>query len=247
MPVKILQAQGYREELKWGKRKIDTNIIFMIKLLKRLRAGYSPLILIVGSQRIGKSFVGLYISYMFMKMVGKEFNKDKLNDFTFYDPIEAITKLGDKELEPLIIDEAGSLLTKREWYKKSHIALDKIIQTQGYKTMLYIFISPFAIDIDKTFLKHFDFLIRVDDRGYFKTFQLFKKYDEFSQDKVVRRMFLDDVYLNKKVLPKELWKAYTEFSIEEKEKMRLEAISDNKAKDVKIAPPLKRLRDKMVF
>lgn len=247
MPVKILQAQEYREELKWGKRTIDTNIIFLIKLLKRLRAGYSPLILIVGKQRIGKSFIGLYIAYVFMKMVGKEFKKDKLNDFTFYDPIEAIIKLGDKELEPLIIDEAGSLLTKREWYKKSHIALDKIIQTQGYKTMLYIFISPFAIDIDKIFLKHFDFLIRVDDRGYFKTFQLFKRYDEFHQERVVRRMFLDDVYLNKKVLPRDLWKAYTEYSMEQKELMRLEAISDNRAKEAKIALPLKRIRDKMVF
>lgn len=223
----IMQKQEFRSQIRF-KRTLDTNQYFLHKLFTRMKKGYSQLIIICGQQQVGKSFIGIWLCYLFMALQKKEYNPIK---HTFYDPIMAIIGLERKNLEPLLIDEAGSILTKREWYDKTHIALDKMIQTQGYKTMLYIFISPFTSDIDKTFQKHFDFQIRVDDKGRYKVFQIFKKYDEFKHEKSTRRRFLDDVRLKMTDLPGNIWKNYLHYSINEKEKMRLKTIDKHTKKE----------------
>lgn len=220
MPVMTMQRQEFRAQISF-KKTLYTNQIFLHKLFSRIKKGYSQLVIICGQQQVGKSFIGIWLCYLFMEMQMKKYDPLK---HTFYDPIKAITGLERKNKEPLLVDEAGSILTKREWYHKTHIALDRMIQTQGYKTMLYIFISPFTSDIDKTFQKHFDFQIRVDDRGRYKAFQIFKKYDEFRQEKSTRRMFLDDVRLKMSDIPGDIWDRYLDFSINEKEKMRLKTI-----------------------
>lgn len=214
----------FRTHIKFQKT-LDTNQIFLHKLFTRLKAGYSQLIIICGQQRIGKSFIAIWLAYIYMILQNKDFDPKK---HTFYDPMKSIEGLGGIDRQPLVVDEAGSLLTKREWYKKTHIALDRMIQTQGYKTMLFIFVSPFTSDIDKTFQKHFDFQLRVDGRGRYKAFQIFKKYDEFQQEKATRRMFLDDVRLKMSDLPKDIWDRYVNFSIEQKEKMRINTIEEHK-------------------
>lgn len=199
------------------KRTIETDQYFIYKLFRRLKKGYSPTIAICGSQRIGKSMIGVWLCYIMMKLLGKEYDPTKN---TFYEPIKAIDDLGHKEKEPLMIDEAGDVLDAREWYEQTHQALKSIINTQAYKTMLYIFISPFIVDIDKTFRKHFDFLIRVDDKGRYKAFRFVKHYDELNPNKVVYKRFLDDVRVKLSALPKDLWNNYLEYSISEKEKIR---------------------------
>lgn len=207
-------------------RTLDTNQIFLHKLFTKLKKGYSQLVIVCGQQRIGKSFIGVWLCYLYMVLQNKTYDPTK---HTFYDPIKSIQGLENIDKESQLIDEAGSLLTKREWYKKTHIALDRIIQTQGYKTMLFIFVSPFTSDIDKTFQKHFDFQLRVDGRGRYKAFQIFKKYDEFRQERSTRRMFLDDVRLKMSDLPKDIWDRYMKFSIDQKEKMRLMTIDEHRA------------------
>lgn len=199
------------------KRTIETDQYFIYKVFRRLKMGYSPTVAICGSQRIGKSMIGVWLSYTMMNVLGKEYDPTKN---TFYEPIKAIEDLGHKEKEPLLIDEAGDVLDAREWYEQTHQALKSIINTQAYKTMLYIFISPFVIDIDKTFRKHFDFLIRVDDKGRYKAFRFVKKYDELNPNKVVYKRFLDDVRVKLSSLPSDLWDSYLAYSISEKEKIR---------------------------
>lgn len=198
-------------------RTISTNLHLVYQIFKKLSNGYSPLIVICGSQRIGKSFVGNWLCYLFSSMTGKPFDPTKS---TFYEPMEAIRDLEYKSRESLLIDEAGDILDVREWYYQSHQALKSIINTQGYKTMLYIFISPFTTDIDKAFRKHFDFQIRVDARGRMKTFRFVKKYDALYDKQAVYRRFLDDVGLPMSAIPTETWQKYLKYSIEEKEKIR---------------------------
>ena len=214
----------FRSEITF-KKTISTNQIFLHKLFRKLKAGYSQLIIICGQQRIGKSFIGVWLCYLYMALQNKDYDPTM---HTFYDPIKSIEGLGNIDREAQLIDEAGSILTKREWFKKTHIALDRIIQTQGYKTMLWVFVSPFTSDIDKTFQKHFDFQLRVDGRGRYKAFQIFKKYDEFRQEKATRRMFLDDVRLKMSDLPKDIWDNYMKFSIAQKEKMRVTTLEEHK-------------------
>ncbi len=230
--MRLMQYQRpeFRSQIKF-KKTIDTNQIFLHKLFTRLKNGYSQLVIICGQQRIGKSFIAIWLAYLYMIIQNKPFDP---KNHTFYDPIKSIEGLGGIDKEPLVVDEAGSLLTKREWYKKTHTALDRMIQTQGYKTMLFIFVSPFTSDIDKTFQKHFDFQLRVDGRGRYKAFQIFKKYDEFRQEKSTRRMFLDDVRLKITDIPKKIWDDYMEFSIKQKENMRLITLDEQKRNKKKV-------------
>lgn len=241
MPMRIIPKKDFNKTIKYGSRSIQTNQYFIAHLFNKITKGYSPLVLICGKQRIGKSFIGVYLCHLFMHLVGKQYEPEK---HTFYDPMKAIEMIGDEELVAMHIDEAGSILTRREWYKKTHIALDKIVQTQAYKTILYVFISPFASDIDRTFQKHFDYLLRVDDRGKYKAFRILKKYDEFQQEKTTRRVFLDDVYLNMSNIPKETWNKYLEYSIKKKEEMRLETLeqheNDNKQSEINHFKQLKK-------
>ena len=210
MKVQMRDANG-------DMKTITTNLHIVYQIMNKMRKGFSPIIVICGSQRIGKSFVGIWLCYLLSLMTGKKFDPTKT---TFYEPLKAIQELEYRSREALLIDEAGDVLDVREWYKQTHQALKSIINTQAYKTMLYIFISPFTVDIDKAFRKHFDFQLRVDDRGRAKAFRFIKKYDELNENRAVRRRFLDDIDIRMSMVPEEIWSKYLEFSISEKEKIR---------------------------
>lgn len=205
------------------KRFIETDSYLLKHVVNKLKNGFSPCIIICGSQRIGKSFIGVWICYLISKLFGKEFIPE---ENTFYEPLKAIRKIDKVTKECFLIDEAGDILDAREWYKQTHQALRSIINTQAYKTMLYIFVSPFVVDIDKSLRKHFDFLIRVDSRGRFKTFRYVKKYDEHNSNYVIRRRFLDDMGITMGLIPQPLWNKYQAFSIREKEKIRSKRADD---------------------
>ena len=218
-------------------RTLRTNQYFLAQMFAKIKNGYSVTIAICGNQRVGKSMIGLWLCYLFSTMMGKKFNP-RTN--TFYEPIAAIENLEKKDKEALLIDESADLLDLREWYDQTHQALKSIINTQGYKTLVYVFIAPFISDIDKAFTKHFDFLIRVDARGHYKTFRFMKRFDELNPARVVSKIFLDDCLINMKQLPKKIWKDYEEFSIEEKEKIRQKRV--NKIRRKTIEDPIGRLK-----
>lgn len=214
-------------------RETTTNLLFLYKLIRHLKKGFSPIIGICGSQRIGKSFVGVWLSYKLMELMGKQYTPI---DHTFYEPVKAIENLEGRRQDPLMIDEAGDILNRREWYAQTHIALSNIINTQAYKGMIYIFISPFISDIDKTFTKHFYFLLRVDDFGRFKAFQYKKKYDAREEKKAVKRIFLDDVYVTMNDLPSGLWERYLAYSIQQKEMLRKKCLKRYYQKEEDFSP-----------
>lgn len=244
MPITQLIEKPYIDEISFMgqdevKRTIITNLYFISQVFRKLKKGYSPTIGICGNQRVGKSFIALWICHTMCCLFGKKFD---VENNTFYEPIKAIKDLEHKSREPLLIDEASDVLDVREWYEQTHQALKSIINTQAYKTMLYIFISPFIADIDKSFTKHFDFLIRVDDRGRYKTFRFVKRYDEINIKKVVYRRFLDDCTITMKEVPTVLWDRYINFSIKEKEKIRKKRLGRLTKKEDKFDDPIRRLR-----
>lgn len=182
-----------------------------------MRAGFSPIVMICGGQRVGKSFFGVWLANTIMMFFYNEFYPVKQN--TFYDPVESIERIGDTDKQPIMIDEAGAYLNKSEWYDKVVKAMDRIIQTQGYKANCYIFISPFGSDIAKTFRKHFDFQIYVRRRGVGVTRQIPKKYDTL-KDEPVKMFKLEQVVLTRKSIPRKLWNDYERFSMRQKEELR---------------------------
>lgn len=208
-------------------RTVSTDLHFLSQLFRKIKKGFSPTVGICGNQRIGKSFVALWLCRFMMQMMGKEFNPEEL---TFYEPIKAIENLDNRSREALFVDEASDVLDPREWYDQTHLALKSMINTQANKNMLYVFVSPFIIDIDKAISKHFDFLIRVDDRGKFKTFRFLKKFDELNPNKVIRKIFLDDCDIRKAEVPKRIWDRYEKYSFEEKDNIRNRRIEKVKMK-----------------
>lgn len=217
--IRIIKEEKRIFKITIGKKTLVTDLYYMAKIFKKIKGGYSPIIAICGQQRIGKSLIGVWLCYTFMSMMEKEY---KPTERTFYDPLKAIIKLGGDNKVPLLIDEAGDILHKREYYEKIHQSLNKIIQTQAYKTILYVFISPFISDIDKSFIKHFDFIIRVDERGRYKAFEIIKKYDKTEDRKAIKIRFMDDVFIRMGDIPKHIWEEYKEYSIAQKEMMRKE-------------------------
>lgn len=226
MPSIMIKEEKYKEVQIWGKT-VRTKFTFIDQLCKKLRNGYSPIIGICGGQRTGKSFIGLWIALLIYKLTEKEFIPGNI---TFYDPEQAIKKLKDKEREVILIDEAGDVMDYQEWHKKTHRALRSMINTQAYKNNLYIFISPFLAQIDKSLRIHCDFIIHVKARGRFLAWKYAKKYDAEEIKKGTSKVFLDNGGISMKEIPKPIWNEYLKHSIEEKEKMREQRIILEKSK-----------------
>jgi len=227
MPIALEKPSLMYELDLWG-RHLITPHTFIYQIFKKMKNGYSPIVGICGCQRIGKSFVAIWLAYLLYKIQDKPFDPTKN---TYYEPEKAIMDLGEKNREAIIIDEAGDVMDYQEWYKQAHRALRSMINTQAYKNNLYIFISPFTAQIDKSIRIHWDFLIRVKARGNFLVWKYAKKYDADKIDEATYKVFLDNVGIKMSVLPKGIWKNYREFSEKEKEKIRISRLENKKETD----------------
>ncbi len=196
---------------------LKTNLHIIGKIINRMLKGFSPIIIVCGGQRMGKSFVAIWLSNIIMNFFhDKDFD---IENNVFYDPIESVKRIGETDRQPILIDEAGTYLHKTEWYNRVVKAMDRIIQTQGYKSNCYIFVSPFGSDIAKTFRKHFDFQLYVRKKGVVITRQIPKKYDAFKEIEI--KLFrLEQIRIPKSAVPKELWEKYEKFSFKQKEEIR---------------------------
>lgn len=215
--IERVKYQEYRYEFKKPNGKMfKTNMHIIGKIIKRMQRGFSPIVMICGGQRMGKSFVAIWLSNVLMQYFHSRQYPVKEN--TFYDPIESIRRITTTDKQPILIDEAGTFLNKTEWYDRVVKAMDKIIQTQGYKSNCYIFVSPFGSDIAKTFRKHFDFQLFVRKKGIVVARQIPKKYDSF-KDEVINPFRLEQIRLMKKTLSPEIWAEYEKFSFAMKQKI----------------------------
>ena len=220
MLMEYQKKKDYLYNIKGPYGTLHTDIILLGRILYAIKKGFSPIILVVGSQRIGKSFVAVWIGFRIMRFFHRERQFD-IKRNTFYDPLQAIQRLEDLNMEPVIIDEAGAMLNKSEWYQKISIALDKIIQTMGFLSNTYIFVSPFGADVAKSFRKHFDYIVYVRRRGAIVVKEVPKKYDDLS-GKMPKPFRIEQIRLHMNCVPKKLWAEYEEFSIGKKREMREE-------------------------
>jgi hypothetical protein len=221
MQIEDYESQAFEYNIpRPGGGVFRTNIDLLGKTINKMRFGYSIIIVIVGGQRTGKSHFGVWLAWRIHSYFFPDVPFD-VSKFTFYDPVDSIGKVGEYDHEPIIIDEAGAVLNKQEWYEKVSLAMNKIIQTQAYKCNCYIFISPFGNDIAKAFRKHFDFLVFVTSRGNIIVKKIIKKYDEINDVKI-KMHFYEKIRIYKKDVPAEIWAQYDAFSKNQKEKLRKE-------------------------
>lgn len=216
MPHRIKKDDERKHIKLWGK-DLYTKFVFMEQTAKKLKNNYSVIIGICGPQRVGKSFIGVWIAYQVYKLTGKEFDPTKI---TFYDPVNAIKELKEKQRDVLMIDEAGDVMDYQEWHSKTHRALRAVINTQSYKTNVYIFISPFLHQIDKSLRVHIDYVIDVKSRGRFLAHKAKKWYMSLDANNASRLFPIDNGGITMKHVPGPIWKRYLDYSIMEKEKLR---------------------------
>jgi len=233
MMIKKLERKKYLYTFKKkGGKEYNTNIILIGSIIRRMNRKFAPMILVCGGQRSGKSFFALWLALKILKWYHPEKEFD-IKKYVYYDPAESLRALSFLEKEPLIIDEAGSIFHKMEFYNRQTRAMDKIIQTQAYKCNVYIFVSPFMSDISKPFKKHFDFIVLIPKRGLGVVYTVPKKYHVMT-DKEIKPYFTETISVTKKHIPKKYWDMYEQFSFEQKEKIRIDVyekmMEDNNGK-----------------
>lgn len=209
---------------------LKTNLYLFANLVKMMRGGYSPLIAIVGKQRVGKSLVALMIASKIAEIFGKKFVLDR---WVYYEPLALLEGLKDDAAgEARIMDEAINIIHRREWFAQSHILLSKIISTQSYLNVVHIWCCPFRSDLDPAFEKYFDFLLHVTDKGHVKVW-MFKKKHDAERGKECYKMFLDDLFFDKKDVPAEIWIHYEAWSKREKVRL-LSKYTKKKKEDIEL-------------
>lgn len=215
-----------------GPGKYRTNIVLLGKTIYLMKRGFSPIILVCGPQRVGKSFFAVWFADKIINFFhnGEKFD---IEGNTFYDPLNAIKKMGDKDYNVLIVDEAGAYLNKMEFFQKLHVVMSKIIQTQGYLKQLFIVISPFGADIDKNIRRHIDYIAYVRKRGVVVVKEIPKKYTDLS-GKIPNPFMIEQIKIKKSALDPALWDIYEKYSMKKKEEIR---------KDLSIFDEFKKSKD----
>ena len=192
--------------------------VWEYQLYKKIQNGYSPLLVISGERGIGKSTLALKICEDYCQfMHGKSFDFKK---YSFYETTDVIKKIGEMRNMPLLIDEAGEFVDYLDWYKKTAKALRSMINTQRFRGLVYVFISPFVIEIMKNIRKHFHFKLIITAKGRYKAFKYMKKFGAEEQKKASYPLFLDDMGYKTSDLPKGIYEKYRIFSEREKELIR---------------------------
>jgi hypothetical protein len=206
---------------------LRTNIYLLGRIISEMKRGYSPIIVIVGKQRTGKSFFAIWLC----AIIHHFFHDSKFDPaiHTSYDPL-AVSNIIDVALkEPILIDEAGAIYNKQEWYEKVTRAMGKILQTQGFRCNCYIFVAPFGNDIVKDFRKHFDYICHTTSRGNIIVKKVIKKYDEINDVKV-KTHYYERIHIYKRDVDAEIWTAYERYSIAQKKDMHKDYLGIAKKK-----------------
>ena len=201
---------------------------FEFQLYKKIKNGYSPIIMICGEQRIGKSAYALSLCNNFSNfMYEEDFNFKK---YSFYDTERVLVEMGDMVKRVILIDEGGESMDYLDWYEKIAKAMRSMINTQAFRGNVYVIINPFVVEILKNIRKHFNFKCYVIDRGQVKIWKYIKKHHAEKQEKASYPIFLDSITFKLSDIPKGMFEGYKEFSESEKEKIRIDRMKETKYK-----------------
>lgn len=144
---------------------------FLNRITNRLNKGYSPIIVISGEERVGKSELAqLILHYLHntSNVLKGEIDRENIKNHLTYDVLEFIEFIQENKRVGIIVDEAGSLLKATRHQSHYNEAADEVIQTMGFKNNLYIFITPQFTRLDKKIRSKADIVLEVIGRGKVK-------------------------------------------------------------------------------
>lgn len=177
--------------------------IFMEWLQNKVKRGETPLILVVGEQRKGKTALALRLAWEIsqFRKVPFEINEDmffKIEDFAY--------ATQDKQNKTFVIDEAGISLDSYEHMSMEQRVYKHIIQTQAYKQNIVFLVLPFASEIGKQHTKHVHVILHVFDRGCYAMYRTIRWHNDLSQ-RPPRQELMERI-VGIPLPPPEIWDEY---------------------------------------
>lgn len=207
------KLQAYRKKI------VNTESDFIPALIADIKNGYSPIIVVCGRPRTGKSKFALFLAtvcsvFLYLKWF-------EYKDNVFFLPRLLLKSISDEGYEIKIQDESGKDLNKRNYISDLTVAFDQIVQTQGVLVNVYIFVLPFASDLVKDLRKYVDFICYVHKRGHVKIKKVYKKEDQLvSELRAFRQVTIEELLFNNNDVPAALWREFEVKSFEIKKKIR---------------------------
>ncbi len=132
---------------------------FFYKLFRKIKTGYSPVILITGGTNTGKTCLGaLLCEFLDLKINKRIWDPEK---FTIFDMDQFSAKFLDAKRTPFLIAEASYDLNYDAWFSKANKFFDRIVTTQRVKENCYIMNVPVAKDLARRQRRKVDYLIDI--------------------------------------------------------------------------------------
>ncbi len=204
---------------KYRKRIQNTESDFIPALFSDVMNGYSPIIIVCGRPRCGKSKFALFLSTMCSVYLYLKWFEYKGN--VFFLPRNLLKSISDEGYEIKMQDESGKDLNKRKYISELTFAFDQIVQTQGLLVNIYIFVLPFASDLVKDLRKYVDYICHVHKRGRVKIKKVYKKEDQLvSELRAFKQITIEELIFTNSDVPIGLWKEFETKSFEIKKRIR---------------------------
>lgn len=214
--------------LKYRRRIQYTQSDSIPAILGDVQDGYSPILLVCGRQRKGKTRFGATIGNICSTFLYYRYFNPKTSFFLY--PRELLQAITDEGYQILILDEAGSSgsgINKREWYSELAELFDYILQTQGNLNNIYIFILPFASDLTTDIRKYVDYLFSAKRKGLFKAYKIYKREDQLVKNlKDFKQVWIEMLHFNRSDLPNFIWNPIEKRVNEVKSETRKEKIKN---------------------
>lgn len=131
--------------------------LFLWWAKNRIARGFAPVILIVGKQRMGKTFTALTIAHT----IDPKFKPDNQMFFDIMSFANAVKKYNNKVL---ILDEAGIELDTYRYSDMRQRAFSHIVQSQAYKQNTLLIVLPHSADLARCHRKYVDALVVIPAR-----------------------------------------------------------------------------------
>lgn len=171
-------------------------------VLNKMKKGHSPLIIVCGATRTGKTSLALKLA----SIIDPTFNVEKQMFFKIQDFAQALSVSNNK---CLILDEAGVTLDPLEFQSVQQKVYNHLIQTQAFRVNCVFLVLPMARGIGKMHRDYVNAVLEVFARGCYKLYKTSIWHSDLSY-KPPRLTHLETV-IGVPLPPEHIWKPYQEF------------------------------------
>ncbi len=186
---------------------------------------FSPVVLVVGRQRMGKTTTALTLGY---EMEGDEFDpRGQL--------VNSVKEFGHAwkryNNKVIVYDEVGQELDPFRAMNNLNRVFSHIVQTQAYKRNVLFVILPHATDVVKGHRKYVNAVVHIVGRGSYKLYAVYSWHADMNDSKL--RMTLIEHVTKVPLPPKHILSYYKN----EREKDMKDKILDRELASLEPKPP----------